>query len=640
MIRVVLFAMTLVAQPLCAQVSLSTKSKKAIELFTEADNYRVRGQHEQAIQLLDQAIARDKNFAEAYYRRGLVKFSTRKYVEAIADFEHGLSLTTDPMKKKVYWYDLGESYLSLGNYDKAGEMLRLFIGAETQNQGKVNRAQAMLRSVEFAEKHQKKNSGYKQHPLSDTVNAFALQYFPVLTADQQEMIFTRRLGNSADDDEDLVVSRKNEKGRWLSPQSISKQINSRWNEGTCTISADGRILIFTSCIGRRGYGSCDLFQSIKVGDEWTIPENLGPNVNSSDWESQPSLSADGRTLYFVSDRKGGYGRRDIWVSHLDASGQWMKAVNAGKKVNTVYDEISPFIHVNNRTLYFASNGLPGFGGFDIYYLEKQSGGSWSDPVNLGSPINDHQDQFSLFITADGSKGYYVYEELGNGGYSASKIFEIEIPAENRLRFRSNYVKGVVTDRLTGENLSAEIELVNINTNETESAVKSDSVTGEYLMVLTQGSEYALYVSKKGYLFRSLNFNYSDVKDFEPIVLDIALDKAKEGSVAVLKNLFFDTDKYDLKEKSRAELQKIIRFLNDNPSIRVEISGHTDNVGSPEYNRQLSEKRAKAVYEYLTENGIKSSRLLPKGYGPDQPVGSNTTEEGRQLNRRIEFKVIG
>src|SRR5690606_12752652 len=478
MIRaVIFFSAVILASPLYGQVQLSTKSKKAIQLYTEADNYRVRGQNEQALELLNQALDRDKNFAEAYYRRGLVYFTTRKLDLAIADFEKGLSLTTDPAKKKAYWYDLGEAYLSIGNYAKAGEMLKLFLAAEKRNQPKLNRARTMLKSVEFAGSRKEGNSKYRQRSLSDTVNAFALQYFPVLTADQKELIFTRRLGNTGDDDEDLVVSRKDRNGRWLPPQSISPNINSKWNEGTCTISADGRKLIFTSCLGRPGYGSCDLFQSVKVGDEWSRPENLGPNVNTAEWESQPSLSADGRTLYFVSDRRGGYGRRDIWVSRLNEYGQWTKAVNAGKEVNTSFDEISPFIHVNNRTLYFASNGLPGYGGYDIFYLEKTSSGGWSTPVNVDAPINDHQDQFSLFITADGTRGYYVHEVTGTGANSTSRIFEVEIPEEERLKFRSNYVEGVVTDRKTGKPLAAEIELLNINTNEAESVVKSDSISG-------------------------------------------------------------------------------------------------------------------------------------------------------------------
>ncbi len=599
----------------------------------------MRGQHQQAISLLNMAIEKDKNFAEAYYRLGLVYFSMKQFPDAIQNFEKGLSLTTDPRKQKVYWFDLGESYLSTGEYEKATVYLENFLKVEPQGTQKFQRAKAMLESARFAIENKETASEFNQHPLSDTVNCFAMQYFPVLTADQQELIFTRRTSNDDSADEDLVVSRKNSRGRWSAPVSISPNINSQWNEGTCTISADGRKLIFTSCIGRRGYGSCDLFQSIKVGDTWSEPENLGPNVNTGDWESQPSLSADGRVLYFVSDRRGGYGRRDIWVSHLTGDGTWMKAENAGRSVNTQYDEISPFIHVNGKTLYFASNGLPGFGGYDIYFLEKNSDGQWSKPVNVGAPINNHHDQFSLFITANGEKGYYVHEERTSEGHDVSKIYEAEIPQRYQIKFRSNYVKGIVRDKQTNEKLGAEIELININSNEVVSFVRSDSVSGEYLMVLTEGDEYALYVNKRGYLFQSLNFNYSEVEDFEPIIMDIALERIQEGSVAVLKNIFFDTDKYDLKEKSKTELQKIIGFLRDNPAVRIEISGHTDNVGTVAYNRQLSDKRAQSVYNHLVDNGVDPKKMVPKGYGPDKPLASNDTEEGRQLNRRIEFKVI-
>lgn len=464
-----------------------------------------------------------------------------------------------------------------------------------------------------------------------------MQYFPVLTADQMQLIFTRRAGDGPNDDEDLVVCNKDEKGRWKSPVSISKNINTRLNEGTCTISADGRKLIFTSCTGRDGIGSCDLYESKKIGGDWTVPKNLGRNVNSAEWESQPSLSADGRTIYFVSDRRSGLGQRDIWISTLDDNGQWTKAVNAGQQINSQYDEISPFIHANNRTLYFASNGLPGFGGYDIFFAEKDS--SWTTPKNIGPPMNDHEDQFSLFITADGRKGYYSHEETLESGFSRSKIFEVIIPLENQIRYRSNYVKGIIRDKVTQAPLSAKIELINIKKNIVESLVESDSVTGEYLMVLTQGSEYALYINKTAYLFKSYNFNYSEVTDFEPIVIDIDLQKATEGSVAILNNIFFDIDKYDLKEKSTTELQKIIRFLNGNPNMRVEISGHTDNSGSAVYNRQLSEKRALSVYTFLIQHGIDKKRLLPRGYGPDQPVASNDSEEGRQQNRRIEFRIL-
>jgi len=634
----ILFFIILLSGGAHAQGALSTKSKKAIELYTLADNFRVRGQYDQAISLLDQAIAKDENFVEAYLRLGSTYSAMKQYSKALVQYEKGLSLTTDLRKQKSFWYDMGELYLLAGEYEKSKKVLSAFVNNETQSKQKIDRATMLFRSAEFAVKNQANTAAFKLRPLSDTVNHFVMQYFPVLTADQTQLIFTRRVGDGPNDDEDLVVCNRSAEGKWLPPVSISRNINTRLNEGTCTITADGRKLIFTSCTGRDGVGSCDLYESKKVGTEWSEPKNLGKLVNSAEWESQPSLSADGRTLYFVSDRKSGFGRRDIWISTIDEHGQWTKAVNAGSQINSQYDEISPFIHANNSTLYFASNGLPGFGGYDIFFAELDST-SWSVPRNLGSPINDNEDQFSLFITADGEKGYYSHEETLESGVSRSKIFEVLIPQENRLKYRSNYVKGIIRDKVSHSPLSAGIELINIRNNKVASLVESDSVTGEYLMVLTQGAEYALYVNKNAYLFKSYNFNYSEVSDFKPIIIDIDLEKATEGSSVVLNNIFFDVDKYELKEKSTPEMQKLIWFLNRNPGVKVEIGGHTDNSGSPEYNRQLSEKRALSVYSFLIASGIDKKRLLLKGYGPDKPIASNDSEEGRQLNRRIEFRVI-
>ena len=611
MSRLFLVTLLLISGAASAQLPLATKSRKAIELYTEADNYRVRGQFSQAIGLLNEAIEKDKNFVEAYYRLGIVYMTVKDFPLAIKNLERAVSLTDDVRKQKIIWYDLGESYFTVGDYDKAEKTLSQFLVAETYNKPKIDRARLLMSNIEFARENQRNNSAYRQRPLSDTVNAFVMQYFPVLTADQEQLIFTRRMGGGPSDDEDLVISRKNARGRWAEPETLSKNINSELNEGTCTISADGRKLIFTSCIGRQGYGSCDLYQSVRIGDEWTKPENLGPNVNSAEWESQPSLSADGRTLYFISDRRGGVGRRDIWVSMLNEKGEWTRAKNAGRPVNTVYDEISPFIHVNNRILYFASNGLVGFGGYDIYFSERDTSAVWTSPKNIGSPVNNHEDQFSLFITADGKKGYYSHEEVKEAGYTSSKIFEMAIPEQYQIRYKSNYVKGIVRDSKTHQPLAASIELINLENDETESLVTSDSISGAYLIVLTQGAEYALYVSKQQYLFKSLNFNYSTVRDYEPIILDIDLEKAEEGTTAILQNIFFDVDKYDLKAKSITELQKIMRFLKENPLLRVEISGHTDNSGSDAHNLQLSQKRAQAVYDYLVANGIDPKKLIPK-----------------------------
>lgn len=619
------------------QPTLSSSNKKAIALYAEADNYRVRGQFKQAVELLNQALGKDKKFVEAWYRRGMVYKDQREFARATQDFLEGLKLTADVKKQKVFWFELGENYLLEGNYNQSLEYLNRYLKAEVMSRGRIEQAVMWRSNCEFALRNQRSLSDFRPRMLSDTVNAFAMQYFPVLTADEQELIFTRRKGAGNEDDEDLVISRKNASGQWTAPQSISPQINSENNEGTCTVSADGRQIIFTSCRGRSGYGSCDLFLSEKKGDQWSVPVNMGPSINSAAWESQPSLSADGRELYFVSDRKGGLGGRDLYVSYQIDKGKWTKAENLGPVINTRYDEISPFIHVNGRTLFFASNGRPGFGGYDLYRSERDDG-KWSVPENFGAPVNTYEDQFSLFITTDGRRGYYSHEKELND--NSGRIYEIGIPQELQIKYRSNYVKGMVRDKSDSQPLRARIELFDIRQNKLVSFVESDSVTGAYLMVLTQGAEYALYVSRPGYLFQNLYFNYVESEHLAPIVMDISLERAKEGAAVVLNNIFFDYNKFDLKEKSYSQLDEVVRFMQENPALRVEISGHTDNQGSADYNRQLSLKRAQAVASYLATKGVQPQRVLQKGYGADKPITDNDTEEGRQQNRRIEFRVLG
>lgn len=619
-----------------AQVPLSTKNKKAIELYVEADNYRVRGQFNQAISLLQQAIEKDKNFSEAYFRLGVTFKMMRDLDRSTKSYEAGLYLTVDQKKQKGYFFELGDNYLQVGNYEKARDFLTRYLDSEMLNRVKVDQAALWKRTAEYAIKNKRNISGFVPRPLGDTVNCFPMQYFPVLTADEQELIFTRRLGESNEDDEDLVISKKDSLGHWQKPESISPNVNSEFNEGTCSISADGRQLIFTSCLGRKGFGNCDLFQSLKVGGIWSQPLNMGPQINSAAWESQPSLSADGRVLYFLSDRKGGLGNRDIYVSHQIEPNKWTKAENLGPKINTSYDEISPFVHANGRTLFFAANGRLGFGGYDLFRSEKENG-EWQEPINFGYPVNNHEDQFSLFITADGKRGYYSHEEGSKN--TSGKIYEITVPEELQIKFRSNYVKGKVRDRKSGLPLNARIELYNVVTNELVSFVNSDSITGEYLMVLTQGSEYGLFVSKKDYVFQSLNFNYESEINIEPVVVNVFLDRVTVGAISVLKNIFFEFDKYDLQDKSKTELEKMVRFLTENPLIKIEIGGHTDNDGSPAYNLKLSQNRAQSVASYLLQYGIDIKRISQKGYGADRPIQPNDSEENKQANRRIEFKIL-
>ncbi|MBC7451309.1 MAG: OmpA family protein, partial [Cytophagales bacterium] len=484
---------------------------------------------------------------------------------------------------------------------------------------------------------------FVNHPVAFTskempavINSFYIHSHPVLTADQQTIIYTKRDGLKISDDEDIVISTK-KNGVWSVPVSISDTINTDHNEGACTMSADGKILVFIACPPAGQQGSCDLFISYKKGDSWGAPVNMGHNVNSPAWDSEPTLSADGRTLYFASDRSGGFGKEDIYVTYCDDKMIWSTAKNLGKSINTSGREVSPCIHANAKTLYFSSNNYPGLGGFDIFFSQKKDS-TWARPVNIGYPINTYLDDATLFISVDSKKGYYSKYDKGSLN-SKSLLYEFDVPLTLQQEESSTYSKGHIYDAVSHAPLAANIELIDLATNNVVQSVYSDPKQGDYTVVLTEGSEYGLYVSAQGYLFESLFFDFKNPLTFNPLTLDVYLKKVSAGASVVLNNIFFTSNSAALADKSKTELQKLIGLMSANPSIRIELSGYTDNVGQQDANLKLSTQRAKSVYDYLISNGVSGSRITYKGYASANPIADNNTEEGRQKNRRLEIKVL-
>ncbi len=618
-----------------AQPALSTTSKKAVSLYTEADNFRIHGEFDKAIDLLILAITKDKNFEEAYFRLGLTYKNKEDIIQAVKNFEIGLSLAKDLKRRKEYSFELCQNYLKLGKYVQSLDNSNQFLAAEQINKARIDQVTVWQIQAHYGIDHTGDKLDYDYTQLNDSVNSYPNQYFPVLTGDNSELFYTVRYGSGSFENEDIVVAKKDEKGIWQKPTSISDKINSKLQEGACAISADGRQLIFTMC-GGVTYGRCDLFESKKVGDEWSQPTNLGLAVNSSDWEGQPSLSADGRILYFSSSRKGGMGGYDIWTSIKDESGKWTKAQNVGKEINTKFDEISPFIHVNNQTLYFSSNGYPGYGGYDIYQSEKLKG-AWLVPINLGAPLNDFEDQFSFFVTSNGLLAYFSKADVKNQGFS--KIYQTTIPEQRQPKKKSYYVKGVVRDNETGKPLKATIELTDLKKNERVAIIESDSITGSYLFVLGKGDSYSLFVSAKNYLFKTSTFKIDSIERTQPIQLDIELKPIRARASAILNNIFFEFNKFEIKPESFSELLNVTKFLQQNPSLIIEVGGHTDNAGSEDYNVKLSQKRSQSVINFLVEKGIDKSRMQSHGYGSSKPIANNDTDLNRKLNRRIEFLIV-
>jgi outer membrane protein OmpA-like peptidoglycan-associated protein len=467
------------------------------------------------------------------------------------------------------------------------------------------------------------------------VNTKDDEYFPVTTADEQYLYFTLMTKNKGFPQEDLAYSEwKN--GAWTKAQILGPQINDpSTNEGAHTISPTGKYLLYTKCNTPDGQGSCDIFISKRNGDDWNEPKNIGPPINSPGYETQPSISGDGRDLYFVrGTRDKGL---DIYVSHLNDTTGWSTPLSIGDVINTGGDEERPFIHPDNRTLYFASNGHPGLGLHDIFMSKKDENGNWSKPVNLGYPINTKGDEMGLSLSADGKTAYYSSDK--SGGQGASDIYKFELYANARPDLVT-YVKGHVFDAETKEALTANIQLYNVESGLKITSLSSDAKNGSFLLTLPVGKDYMYNVAKDGYLFYSENFSLKDHQTTEPYKLEIYLNKIKEGVSIVLKNVFFETNKFTLLPESKAELNKLADLLKKNPSLKIEVGGHTDNAGNDADNIKLSENRAKAVKDYLVSMGIDGARLTAKGYGKSKPIADNGTEAGRALNRRTEFTVTG
>lgn len=620
-------------------LSLSSfaQDKRAQELYNQAVKLFSERKANEAIPFMEQAIKQDPNYVDAYLRLGQLYEFSKRYEPAISAYRNVLRLQPDGSAAKAAYQSLSVRLMQLGRYADAIPYIEkyqmLFAPQSVQGQ----RIGRLLANARFGQDALAHPQPVDPKPLSPVLQTTPSQYFPTLTADEQTIVFTAL---KPEGDEDLMTARFNGE-TWSPPQSLSPNINTPDNEGTATLSADGRMLVFTACQGRKGFGSCDLYVSRKTGDDWSVPENLGPAVNSRFYESQPSLSADGRRLYFVSDRPGGKGKRDIWRTDLDAQGNWREPVNLGAPINTLGDDVSPFIHANGQSLFFGSDGHVGMGGYDLFVSDSAQTG-WSEPQNLGYPINTADDQASLFVAANGRRAYYSYEEQLEGVSQKSRLYAFDLPESLRERVKPvSYLKGVVADARSQKPLSATVELIDLKTNQTVARVQADPQTGQYTTVLPSGGEYALYVSVPGYLFKSLSFDFTQKTKGEGLTLSVPLEPAVAGAAAkeTLNNLFFEFTRYDLADKSRTELDRLAQFLKENPTVRIEIAGHTDDRGDAAANVALSQKRAQAVVQYLTKAGIDPARMRAIGYGKTRPAVPNTSDENRQRNRRIEWRIL-
>jgi outer membrane protein OmpA-like peptidoglycan-associated protein/tetratricopeptide (TPR) repeat protein len=629
-----LISLLLIDPILFAQYDPSKINKKAVQLYSQAMQRIEEDNLALAAGLLQKSIELDKNYVDAYLSLAGIYGQKKNYKNCIEYYEKAFVLDTNYTIEFKLPYSI--NLAAMGRFQNALDAINEFLAKKPpKNSTSLKAAEYRKRcftfGVEYAKTHPDTSYVFAPKNLGDSVNSRNSEYFPSLTIDGSRLVITRNTGN-----EDFYYCLKNKDGSWTQARPMEGDINTVWNEGAQNISQDGQWLVFTGCNWPQGFGGCDLYISYLTPTGWSKAENLGGRVNTDVWDAQPCLSPDKKDLYFASSRPGGYGGKDIYVCHLLPSGRWSEPENLGPTINTSGDEQCPFMHADNQTLYFTSNFWPGYGDDDLFYSKKLPGGKWTEPVNLGYPINTIYKDGTLFIAADGKTAYYASEKSDSRG--GLDIYSFELREDIRPD-RTLWVKGKVMDKNTTKGLPSTVELIDLKSKQTISKVQSDE-SGNYLVTLPVGKDYAFNVNRKGYLFYSDNFLLSKNAPDSTYEKNIYLQPIEVNATIVLHNIFFDVNKYDLKPESQTELDKLVQLLNENPTLRIEISGHTDDTGKPTDNLVLSNNRAKAVVNYLISKGIPAQRLTYKGYGESQPVADNKTEPGRALNRRTEMKVIG
>lgn len=638
-----IFCLTILAHFAAGQTGHSYRSsnKSAIRDFEDGRKQYNSRQDTKAIRLFESAIAKDSGFVDAYAILANIYLESRDYASALEYLD--MAIRQDAAWMPVLNKLAGEITFRMGKYEEARKHFvryRDLVKSPTPEQR--TSVERLIANCDFSLEAIKNPVPFSPVNLGPGINTAEAEYYPSFTVDQREIIFTRDISDNramAGHQEDFYISLLRD-SIWQPAKNAGMPLNSGLNEGAPSISADGRILFFTACERPDGKGSCDIYLSQRLNDgTWSKPMNIGAPVNTEAWESQPSFSSDGKTLYFV---RGGYDRDrnrqyDIYMSVFQMDMTWSVPVKMGENINTIYQEESVFIHPDNQSIYFSSTGHTGMGGLDIFLSRRQENGEWGKPVNLGYPINTASDENSLVVSADGKKAYFASDRKGGFGKLDLYSFDLYKDVQPLL---TSYVKAVVTDAVTGNPLSAQFEVIDVSTGKIVLSNSTDKRKGEFLACLPSGRNYMLNVNKESYLFYSDYFELKDANTRQnAFLLNIKLQQPKPGEKVVLKNIFFDTNKFELKAESAPELSKLTALLKNQPNLRIEISGHTDSMGDKKANQTLSENRARSVKDYLVQNGIPADRITYKGYGDAKPVASNETEDGRAQNRRTEFTIL-
>lgn len=632
LLRLLILVVTLLLAQCTVLAQDKSANRRAQAAYEQGGEFLQRQEWAKAMRSLKSAIDLDPTFALPHQQLGDIYRRQANYHAAIMHYRAVLDLA--PSLTPLTHFGLGESLLHTAHYAEALMAFEIYLRGDDLQEASIEKAKKYIADCQFSMTANVAVLDSALYNAGSAINSEADEYFPSLTADQNTIIFTRKTDNQ----ENFYMSVRDSVGEWQPATPLKGAVNSKQhNEGAHCISPDGKYLFFTGCNRPDGLGSCDIYVSRREGDQWGTPHNLGAPINTRGWEAQPSLSADGRTLFFVSNRQGGQGGYDIWRSTLLHNGKWSQPRNLGPKINTAYDESSPYIHADNQTLYFASNGWPGFGDKDIFKSRMDENGEWLEPTNLGRFVNDHHEQSALTVSMNGREAFFSSRR--HGGMGGLDIYHMNLPPALQPQSVA-YLKGRILDATDGSTIHAEVTITDVHSQKLLFRDVADYEDGTFLAPLPFGNTYALHVKHPGYMFFSENYPLADSsKVNDAYEVEVYLMQIQTGKTETLNNIFFDINKYELLPESQSDLDNLVQFLTLNNETHIEIGGHTDDTGSEDYNQRLSENRAKAVFDYLVEEGVAAKRLSYRGYGQHEPVADNETPEGRQQNRRTDMKII-
>ncbi len=607
---------------------------KAVRSYEKALELLQDGQIREAVPVLMRSIKEDSNFVDAYLSLAGALGQLKRYDQSVKLYEKARA--KDTAYFLLYHLPYSINLAGQGRFEDALEVAKQFLRYPKLNERSIKSAEYRIRCYEFALRYAKEHpsASYRFNPvnLGDSVNTAAPEYYPSVTVTDSLLVFTRLQQRGREDFVESHISKQGF-GKW---KLIEGDINIETNKGALSVSQDGEWMIFAGDLSTQGHRSFDIYLSYYTPQGWSEPQNAGPNINTDFYESGPTLSPDKRALYFISNRPGGYGGSDLYVSYRQPNGKWGPAVNMGPNINSAGDEQAPFIHADNQTLYYTSDGLPGYGGTDLFVIRKNPDGEWGKPENLGYPINTIENEGSLAVSADGLTAYYASDRSDSRG--GLDIYQFELRPDIR-PYRTLYVKGKVMDAKTGKPLPSSVELVDNNHRHALMKVQTDEL-GEYFITLPTGKNYTFTVNRKGYLFYSELYALQNKEADSVYRKDIYLQPVALNVVSTFRNIQFATNSFELPQDAFIELDRLLQLLTENPGLKIEVSGHTDTIGKAEDNQVLATNRAKAIADYLISKGITKDRISYKGYGATQPIADNQTEAGRAQNRRTTFTITG